>query len=56
MGLAVVADCSVGWQCDLLGEDSYNRNLEGLSARFNETSLVPVELALVVSLNLIENL
>ena len=41
---------------DLLQEDFFNRNFEGLSARFDETSLVPVGLALVASLKLIQNL
>ena len=37
---------------DLLGEDSSDRNLEGLSARNFEVSLVPVELDSVTSLRL----
>ena len=39
---------------DLLRQDFVNRNFEGLSARFEKTSLVPVGLALVASLNLIQ--
>ena len=41
---------------DLLQEDFFNRTFEGLSARFEETSLVPVGLALAASLNWIQTL